>query len=170
MNNVCSNCNMQLNHLTNTHWLQNLFLLFIWNILWQSLIWLSLLIKCGKYSFIYKKKVTTDTKLKRSTRLETKLEGRKKKQLACKAFVTFQHTHSLLSVKTVQWQPFLSGKTNEHLIHSELTNTMSQISTLNQYLWSRWEKTMETTFTERAPWAQMTGSPQLSHNFSQIRQ
>lgn len=59
---------------------------------------MSLLIKCGKYSFIYKKKVTMYTKLKRSTRLEPKLKREKKKQkkqLACKAFVTFKDTNTL---------------------------------------------------------------------------
>lgn len=112
------------------------FLLFIWNILWYSLIWFSLLIKCGKYSFIYKKKGYTDTKLKRSTRLKLKLK-KKKKQLACKAFVTFKHTHSLLSVKTVQWQPFQAKQMNTS--HSHWA-TQHQISTLNQHLWSQTSK------------------------------
>lgn len=112
------------------------FFLFIWNILWYSLIWLSL-IKCGKYSFIYKKKVTTDTKLKRSTRLESKLK--KKKATGLQSLCHLQ-AHTLTAQCQNSAMTTFSGKTNEHLIHSALPNIVTQISTFNQYLWSQtWE-------------------------------
>lgn len=105
--------------------------------------------KMQKIQFYIKKKVTTDTKLKRSTRLDSKLKE-KKKQLACKAFVTFTHSHTHRSV---------SKQCNDNLIRlNQLPNTVTQISIFNQYLWS------QTSKDERKQWRLEQQKEQHEHH------